>query len=275
MRLGLIGGGRAARTLEPRLREAGHEIGWWWSRASPESIESLPPVEVVLLAVTDNAISEIAASLSTRDASGEEVWLHLSGARPPGDARVSPDRPRAVGTFHPMVALPGDGAPKDLLAGTTCGVGGDPMAAEHAATLARSLGMTAIEISDDQRPLYHAAAVSVAGHAIALLHQASEMLQRTGFNEAQARRALAALMASALRNLQDGSPAEIITGPIARGDSATVRLHLEALSSTDDHTLATYIHLASTALDLSAPDLSPECVTIIQQDLDNYRPTSP
>jgi predicted short-subunit dehydrogenase-like oxidoreductase (DUF2520 family) len=174
-----------------------------------------------------------------------------------------------------MVALPGDGAPKDLLAGTTCGVGGDPMAAEHAATLARSLGMTAIEISDDQRPLYHAAAVSVAGHAIALLHQASEMLQRTGFNEAQARRALAALMASALRNLQDGSPAEIITGPIARGDSATVRLHLEALSGTDDHTLATYIHLASTALDLSAPDLSPECVTIIQQDLDNYRPTSP
>jgi predicted short-subunit dehydrogenase-like oxidoreductase (DUF2520 family) len=275
MKLGLVGSGRAARTLEPRLREAGHEIAWWWSRSSADPIEAMPKVEVVLLAVSDDAIAKVATALGVRAGAEEEAWLHLSGGRPATEARVSNERPGAVGTLHPMVALPGDEAPDNLLVGTTCGVGGDAKATAHATALAQSLGMTAIEIADDQRALYHAAAVTVAGHATALLHQASQLLQQTGFDETQARRALAALMVSAIENLQSGSPAEMITGPIARGDSATVRLHLEALSTADNHTQSTYIHLANTALSLSEPSLDPENVTKIQNDLDNFRQTKP
>lgn len=272
MRLGVLGNGRAARTVAPLLKGAGHELVWRWSRMDGGPILKLPAVDAVLLAVSDGAIAEVTELLAERPSATEEVWLHLSGALPSEAVRWDPERPRAAGTLHPMVALPGDGAGSNLLVGATCGIAGDAPALEAARLLGESLQMTAMEIHDSQRALYHAAAVTVAGHATALLSQAVTMLERVGFEEPQARRALVSLMTTALANLSDGTADEEITGPVARGDATTVRLHLEALQREVPELLSTYLSLAQTALALSRNSLTPAKAQAVERVLAGFTP---
>jgi predicted short-subunit dehydrogenase-like oxidoreductase (DUF2520 family) len=267
-----MGDGRAARTLAPLLRQAGHELLWQWSRRTSQPVVSLAPVDAVLIAVSDHAIAEISRRLAQRTSAADEVWLHLSGALPSQTARWDDRRPRAVGTLHPMVALPGATASPDHLRGATCGIAGDGPAVKVARALGESLQMTVVQIGDDDRALYHAAAVTVAGHATALLSQATDMLRRVGFEEEQARGALAALMHTALDNLSDGTPADQITGPVARGDARTVGLHLEALQRELPEALPSYVSLARASLSLSRAALTPQVAQAIELELKRFTP---
>ncbi len=267
-----MGDGRAARTLAPLLIQAGHELVWRWSRRAGEPVSELAEVDVVLIAVSDEAIPVISERLAHRPCAPNEVWLHLSGALPSQAARWDERRPRAVGTLHPMVALPGVEASPDLLRQATCGIAGDVAAAAAARVLGETLMMKVIEIDDEDRALYHAAAVSVAGHATALLSQATEMLRRVGFEEPEARGALVALMSTALENLNEGTPQEQITGPVARGDARTVGLHLEALQRELPEALPAYLSLARASLSISRSSLRPEVAQAIERELASFTP---
>src|SRR5690606_28330467 len=116
--------------------------------------------------------------------------------------------------------------------------------------------------------LYHAAAVTVAGHATALFAQGMRLMQGAGMTADDARLALAPLMRSAAVNLVDLDPAAAITGPIARGDVGTVVSHLSALSKLGDAAAAAvYRALGLEALSLSRPALSAEAAASLEAAL--------
>lgn len=255
LRIALLGRGRAARSLAPLLAAVDLGPVWWWSRGDPSPISTLPAVDIVLLAVPDAAIEEAAAALSTRAGATEEIWLHLSGSRPGSVARHDAIHPRAAGCLHPVQALPGIEVDGSHLHGVTAGIDGEDDACQAAAIIAQALGMTPRRLSDGTKPLYHAAAVTVAGHATALFAQAQAMLAECGFDEPTARATLLPLMRGALDNLRHEPARSVVTGPIARADPATVAAHLRALDATDPHLAATYRRLARTALALSADGL--------------------
>ena len=56
-------------------------------------------------------------------------------------------------------------------------------------------------------------------------------------------------MASAVHNLESGSPAEMLTGPVVRGDMDTVEAHVRALRTNPD-ALAVYEALTRAAQSL-------------------------
>ena len=236
-----------------------HEIAFWRSRKDGHLSET-PPCEVLVLAVPDSAIADVARALSTRPSASRETWLHLSGVTPIASLRVSDTLPRAVGGLHPLVAL----APGATLAGAIAGVEGeDPATLGLVEALARDLTLRPVALdhtAPHARALYHAAAVSVAGHATALFAQAMSMMQAAGFSPVLAREALQPLLLSAATNLGQAAPEAAITGPITRGDISTVEAHLDGLAKAHDHVaphaLETYRLLARTALDLS-PGLAP------------------
>ncbi|MFT7579717.1 MAG: putative short-subunit dehydrogenase-like oxidoreductase (DUF2520 family) [Myxococcota bacterium] len=259
--LGMVGRGRAARTLAPLLQAAGHTLTWWWSRGDKTPVDGLAETSVVLFAVPDGAIGQAAAKFATRKGAPNEVWLHLSGSRPGRIVRVSGAVPWAAGCLHPLVTLTGSDSAKHL-AGATAAIDGDATAVRVATTLAHDLGLVPTPIASDQKALYHAGAVTVAGHATALLTQAMVMLEAAGFTPDGARQALVPLMRGAVANLEAMTPQAAVTGPIARGDVPTVRAHLKALSSLPDPALGeTYRRLATTALTLSKQGL-----TVAQHD---------
>lgn len=261
--LGVIGTGQAAQALAPRWQANGHPLAFWRGRKDGP-LAATPPADVLVLAVPDSALPEVAAQLSTRPSATTETWLHLSGVHPAAILRVTPTTPAHVGGLHPLVAL-ADGADPS---GATAGLEGDAVSLPIAKTLAQAVGLVPLVLEDaNARALYHAAAVTVAGHATALFAQALTMMASAGLAPDAARQALQPLLLSAAKNLATLPPERALTGPTARGDASTIARHLAALSPLDPSLAATYRLLSREALSLAATRLSPEQRTALETAL--------
>jgi len=121
-----------------------------------------------------------------------------------------------------------------------------------------------------RKPLYHAAAVMASGNMVALFDVALEMLSHCGLTSKEAQRVLLPLVESTVRNLSLSEPARALTGTFARGDLATVKLHMEALSSSGiSDALQLYRLLGRRAVALARKNgVKPEILRKIRKALD-------
>ena len=218
LRVGVIGPGRVGTALAPALREAGVDV------EGPLGRGELPSgCDAILLAVPD---SEIAAAAELVTAAAPFVG-HTSGATPLSalvHAGVPAFGLHPLQTFaHGEVRLEGAGA---AVAGTT------PEALELASSLAQRLGMRPFEIDDAGRAAYHAAA-SVASNFLVTLQAAAEAIAAgAGLGRDEARALLAPLVRQTAENVAALGPEAALTGPIARGDEATVAAQRAAVEET-------------------------------------------
>jgi predicted short-subunit dehydrogenase-like oxidoreductase (DUF2520 family) len=114
---------------------------------------------------------------------------------------------------HPSVRFEGAGA---AVAGTS------PEALAFATALAERLGMIPFEIDDENRAAYHAAA-SVASNFLVTLHATAEAIAGgAGLGREEARALLMPLVRQTVENVAELGPETALTGPVARGDEATV-----------------------------------------------------
>lgn len=183
------------------------------------------------------------------------VILHVSGSSTPralGELRA---RGHATGTFHPLVPIAEPAHAGDRLRGAWIGVDGDSKAIDAGRTLARHLGASTLVIPAGEKARYHAAAVFASNFPAVLAAMAGELMRATGVSTSEARSAVVALLRASVANLREGEPANVLTGPIARGDAATVRAHLDALAG-DDLVVAVYRTLSAAAVNLLAADPS-------------------
>ncbi len=224
MRLGIIGGGRAAWAFGSSWRRIGWPItGVWLREKSLSRIAQLleaPRVEIaelardaelLLIAVSDRSIAQVAKSVPATDA----IIFHASGATP---------SLRDGFSLHPLRTLPPVGEPSDL-ADTLLVFEGN-----HARTgrlIARAIGARFAEIAPEQKVLYHAAAVFGANYVAALLDIAQGIMHNSGVGDVRAE--LATLAHSAIDNWAAHEDDTRFTGPAARGDLETIRRHLNAL----------------------------------------------
>jgi predicted short-subunit dehydrogenase-like oxidoreductase (DUF2520 family) len=239
--VGIVGPGRAGVGLALALRRAGVRIAGIHGRrrrALPRglrlSVGGSPPwldaVDAVLLAVRDDALSPLVTELAGRRWRRGQIVLHLSGALPSGVLTPLRRRGAAVGSLHPLMTVGAD--PRRAAAafrGATFAVEGDPAAVRVARALARSLGGFPVAVRAGARARYHAGAVFASNYVVTLFGIAEELLAAAGFSRAEARRALGPLAGASVANAAALGPAAALTGPVARGDAATVARHLAAL----------------------------------------------
>jgi predicted short-subunit dehydrogenase-like oxidoreductase (DUF2520 family) len=128
--------------------------------------------------------------------------------------------------------------------------GSTPEALALAGSLARALGMEAFEIDDQGRAAYHAAASIASNFLVTLEHTAEQVAAGAGLEPAEARALLAPLVARTVRNWAELGPERAITGPIARGDDATVAAQREAVAETAPHLLPLFDELVERTRDL-------------------------
>ncbi|MEI7548707.1 MAG: Rossmann-like and DUF2520 domain-containing protein, partial [Actinomycetota bacterium] len=214
-RLAVVGAGRMGHALVAELAGAEGPFGRGFDGSG---------FDVVLLAVPDSAIVEAAAGVRAGRLVG-----HCAGAI--GLAVLAPHE--AFG-LHPLMTVTRAGAAfrgaGAAVAGTT------PRALALARSLATELGMHAVEISDDDRPAYHAAA-SIASNFLVTLEDAAErLLATTGAD----RRILVPLVRASMENWAALGGRTAITGPIARGDDATVTRQRAAVAERTPELLALF-----------------------------------
>ena len=198
--------------------------------------------DIVLLASPDDAIEGVAARVAPRLRPGALV-LHLSGARgldalaPVVGARADVE----VGAIHPLQTLPSGEAGRDALRGAWAAIAGPDRVSE----LAEAIGLQPFRIDDADRATYHAAACVASNHLVALLGQVERLAAAAGVPL----EAFGPLVRSSVEHALALGPEAALTGPVARGDVATVAAHLDAIPA-DEH--ATYRALATEAERLSA-----------------------
>lgn len=232
--LALVGPGRAGTTIAAALADVGWRIVAVAGR-SPDVPSTraaalrfgAPAVAVgaaasdadlVIVATPDGAINEVAAALAP-GLRPETLVIHLSGARGLDALAAIPAR---VGALHPLQTFPSVEAGMARLAGSWCAVAGDPQVLE----LAAALGLRPIELDDADRARYHAAACIASNHLVALLDQVDRVAPIP-------LEAFLPLVVATFENVTAIGAEAALTGPVARGDAATVRSHLDALREDD------------------------------------------
>src|SRR5262249_23386929 len=95
--------------------------------------------------------------------------------------------------------------------------------------LARGAGGWALRVKPAARPSYHAAAVLAANCLVALIDASAETMERAGIPRRLALAALNPLIRGAVDNVARLGPSRGLTGPVARGDAATIAGHLAVL----------------------------------------------
>ncbi len=223
LRVGLLGVGRAGRALRNSLRKAGHSV----SRLPRGSRPPSSPFDLIVLAVPDDAIAAECRRLA-REGAACRAAMHLSGARDSSALSAFARRGALVFSFHPLRSF--SGKPGESFAGCFVAVEGSAPAVRRAKALAREIGASPREIAAGAKPLYHAAATLAAGGTAALIAAASRAASEAGIDEGEALREFAALAISAAENVREFGFPEGATGPLARGDRATLRLHGRALA---------------------------------------------
>lgn len=241
MRLALVGAGRLAAHLGLALQALGQApvaLGARNRQAAAPLAQALglcvcTPEEaqlgadVVMLAVRDEAIAPLAAALPWR---AGQLAVHASGAT---ELEALAPAERRAG-FHPLQLfadpLPRPEAALAAFAGVRIGIEGDADATLALSSLATRLGAIPLLLVGGQRARYHAAANLAASGLFAPLQAAVTLWREAlGLDEAQAWAALQPLAKGALAAASERGLAGALSGPLARGDTAVLARHLEAL----------------------------------------------
>lgn len=204
---------------------------------------------VVILAVRDDAVRPLAQSLSAARAISEhQVVLHLSGSQGQEALGSLVTSRAALGSLHPLQTIVEPERAPQRLKGAWAAVEGMPRALETGERLATDLGMQPFRIATKAKAIYHAGAVFASNYLVVVEAVAQRLLRHAGLSDAEAWAALRPLVEGTLENLGRVEPREALTGPVARGDAATVVRHLESLA-IDDAKL--YRALGRAALELA------------------------
>jgi predicted short-subunit dehydrogenase-like oxidoreductase (DUF2520 family) len=167
---------------------------------------------------------------------------HVSGASTLDVLAAARERGASTFSLHPLQTF-ADG--ETAVSGTPAAIAGsDETALSFARSLAEALGMRAFQVPEESRAAYHAAAAMASNLLIALEESAAELVERLGIEDARA--LLAPLVLRTAANWAERGP-DALTGPIARGDHATVERHRAALAETAPELLPLYDALAGRA----------------------------
>jgi len=237
LELVVVGAGRLGRSLAVALSSAGHKSdltsGRDWHKSLPGRLRGLGPGAIVLLSVPDPVVPELAAGIGAMEGidPGTAV-VHLSGSLPLASLAAAAAAGHPVGSFHPFQSFPAE-RPPHAFRGSLVGV--DASTVELAVILtgiARDLGARPRAVTDEQRSLYHAAAVLSGNFLVALADVSVKLLGKAGWSTEDALAAIIPLMRGTLENIEAEGAAASLIGPIRRGDPGTVHRHLAALESS-------------------------------------------
>jgi predicted short-subunit dehydrogenase-like oxidoreductase (DUF2520 family) len=258
-RISLIGPGRLGTSLARTLSAAGYDVAEIVYRPGPSAraaralarelhAEALVYprqfAPVVFLCVRDSQLGAAAQDLANWEWKGR-VALHTSGAMTSDVLALLREKGGAVASVHPMMSfVRGTVTP---LNGVSFALEGDSKALRVARRIVLDLGGTAFVLAKSAKPLYHAFGAFASPLLIATLAAGERVAGKAGMTQAQAQAAMRPIVAQTLKNYLEKGTAGAFTGPLVRGDVATVRKHLAVLRAVPE-VRAAYVALVRCAL---------------------------
>ena len=260
--LSCIGAGRLGKTLchlfaqhlhighiincsEDSARLAVKFIGAGQARRVP-----VHSADIWLIATPDNEIKAASAALRTAGVLREsDTVFHCSGALNAAELDISDCHTASV---HPIHSFADPQQSISQFAGTPCGMEGNRSALDRLQPLFERVAAKPFVIDSQQKALYHAATVMTCNYLVSLLELGQEMLTAAGVSPQQSVNPLEPLIRQTLDNYFNTDAISALTGPISRGDTATVASHIQALQQQPNNWQQVYRALGNTTRAIAA-----------------------
>jgi predicted short-subunit dehydrogenase-like oxidoreductase (DUF2520 family) len=268
MRLTVIGGGHVGRVLGRLLAaRAGFVLADVLARSAAsaqaaaafigsgrplDAYPALAGADVYMLSVTDDQIVPACEALAAAVPLKGAVVFHCSGALASDRLQAARDAGAFVASVHPIRSFADMEAVASAFDGTFCGVEGDVQALDVLLPALAAIGARAVQIDASAKTVYHAAAVFAANYLVTVNDAALRAYQAAGIPEDVARELARPLASESMENVFRLGAAPALSGPIARGDMATVQRQHDAVAAWDPATGALYEALVAPTVALAA-----------------------
>ncbi|MBW2174307.1 MAG: DUF2520 domain-containing protein [Deltaproteobacteria bacterium] len=208
--------------------------------------------KIVFVTTPDDLIESTCMTISEHEGFEKNaVVIHCSGALSSDVLSSARDAEAMVATLHPLQSFASTDQAVSLVPGSFCTIEGDKDALPIVREIVEDIGGILLEITAEKKTLYHAAAVAASNYLVTLLHLALELDKAAGLTSNTSYEALLPLIKGTLSNIGEKGIPGALTGPIARGDVATVSSHLDAMAKDAPKLLTLYRCLGLYTIDLA------------------------
>jgi len=256
LKLGFIGAGIVGTALAVRLSSKGYPVIAVSSRSQTsarklaqavndcQAFENKQDVadaaELVFITTPDDVIASVVTEIQWHK--GQSV-VHCSGALSTDILEPAKKLGAQVGTFHPLQTFASVKQAIENIPGSTFTVEAEEPLLSMLKDIATALDGRWIELKADDKVAYHAAAVIVCNYLVTLIKLATDLWQSFGIPPHQATQALMPLIRGTIHNIETVGIPQCLTGPIARGDTGTIKKHLAVLQKVAPALISTYQEL--------------------------------
>jgi predicted short-subunit dehydrogenase-like oxidoreductase (DUF2520 family) len=205
---------RASARQAVRFIGAGHAVG---------NLDQMRPADVWMIATRDDAIVPSCVTLadSGRIEPGNIVF-HVSGATPSSDLKPASERGARIASVHPIKTFTDAGLAARTFRGTYCSAEGDLEALKVLKPAFLKIGARVLDVNAELKPIYHSGGVFACNYLVALIEAALRAHEKAGIPRAASLKALEPMVRETVDAIFDKGPEQALTGPISRGDVATV-----------------------------------------------------
>jgi len=256
LKLGFIGAGTVGTALAVRLSSKGYQVIAVFSRSQTSARKLAQAVsgcrafnnnqdvadtaELIFITTPDDAIASVASEIQWHR--GQSV-VHCSGALSTDILESAKKLGAQVGAFHPLQTFASVKQAIENIPGSTFAVEAEEPLLSTLKDMATALDGHWIELKAKDKVVYHAAAVIACNYLVTLVKLATDLWQSFNIPQSQATQALLPLIRGTIHNIDTVGIPQCLTGPIARGDTGTIKKHLDAFQKTAPKLLSTYREL--------------------------------
>lgn len=245
--LNIVGGGKVARTLgrlwnqhgtsfivqdvlSRSLASAEAAVAFIGSGRAIADHDELRPADIWLIGTNDDQILAVAHQLvqENRLLPGAIVF-HCSGAQPSSELQSIIGTACYAASVHPIRSFASPGQVAQSFTGTYCGVEGNEQALAVLIEAFTAIGAHPVQLDPRHKTIYHSAAVFACNYLVTLMDVAKQTYEKAGVPEDMALRMMEPLVKETMDNVFRHGPENALTGPIARGDLATVLTQYRAV----------------------------------------------
>ena len=258
LKLGFIGAGTVGTALAVLLSRKGYRVAGVSSRSltSAQNLakavdgcgvlqnnqDAADTAELVFITTPDDTIAEVASQVKWHQ--GQSA-VHCSGADSTDILEPARKSGAMVGSFHPLQTFAGVKQAMENIPGSTFAIEAEEPLLSTLKDMATALGGHAIELKASDKVAYHAAAIFACNYLVTLVKLATDLWQTFSIPPDRATKALLPLIHGTLHNIDTIGLPQCLTGPIARGDTGTIKKHLKALKEKAPALLSTYKELGN------------------------------
>ncbi len=256
LKLGFIGAGTVGTALAVLLKRQGYQVAAVYDikpsapdrltasvkdcRVMANSQQVADAVDLTFITTYDDAIELVASQVKW--SKGKSV-VHCSGADSTAILENARQSGAYVGGFHPLQTFAGLQQAIENIPGSTFAIEAEEPLCTTLKEMAKALGGSCIQLKASDKVAYHAAAVFASNYLVTLVNMSADLWRTFSIPSDQATKALLPLMRGTLHNIETIGLPQCLTGPIARGDTGTVRKHLNDIADKTPNLLNPYKEL--------------------------------